>query len=84
MSKLSPEDASILALAAEHPEMSDAMFDRLLDRVSSVRVKRILRGLKSGRSRGNTDVRMAVQGLRLWAARNREVHSSTGSKKNRK
>jgi hypothetical protein len=83
VSKLSPEDASILALAAEHPAMSEDMFNRLLDHTTSLRVKRILRGLRSERSHRDPKVRSAVKGLRVWADRNRLVHASPRPKKKR-
>jgi hypothetical protein len=81
--KLSPQDASILALAAEHPDMSDDMFKQLLNHTTSLRVKKILRGLKSRNAHGDAAVRTAVKGLRLWAYRNQVVHASPGSKKKR-
>src|SRR4051812_42644863 len=73
MSKLSPQDASILALAAEHPDMSEEMFKQLLEHTTSLRVKKILRGLKSRNVHGDADVRSAVKGLRLWATRNQTI-----------
>ncbi len=72
-----------MALAAEHPEMSDAMFKQLLDYTTNSRIRKILRGLKSRNAHADADVRTAVNGLRLWAHRNEVVHASPRLKKKR-
>jgi hypothetical protein len=75
--KLSPTDASLLALVAEHPEMSDEMLRRVLRMASSGRVRTLLRALNSRRSpQGKSELKKSVLGLRLWAERNKLVHGA--------
>jgi hypothetical protein len=84
MPTLSPEDASILALAAEHPGMPEEMLNRLLERTESERARRILRALNAKRTHAaSDDVRSAVKGLRQWAERNSRVHSAPSRTKKR-
>ena len=78
MKRLSARDASILALVAERRGMSPNMLKRVLSETDSRSVKSLVRVLNARRessrkgSGANAD---AVEGLELWAERNRLVHA---------
>lgn len=85
--RLSARDAYLLAMVAERPGMPDAIRKRVLAETKSRRIKAIVIALCSGKvvdAKG--DIATAAKGLRLWAERNKAVHSAdaVGGRKKRR
>jgi hypothetical protein len=82
MKELSPEDASLLALIAENPTLSEESVDGLLSDVTDDDVRQVANLLTEEApdySRYSEVVKETADELKEWAERNREVHQHSNS-----
>ena len=82
MKELSPEDASLLALIAENPTLSEESVDGLLSDVTDDDVRQVANLLAEEApdySRYSEVVKETADELKEWAERNREVHQHSNS-----
>ena len=70
MKLIRPEDASLLALLAEHPGLPEREFQKFLGQIKSLDAKRVASALRIKRGKSGSD--KAATALLEWADGNRK------------